>query len=69
MVHLEYNSLNKLYINDSVIVLTASNGQGWRLKKDTSVHFDFSGNELGSDSESVRPGFIINDNFHIIVLL
>ena len=64
MVHLEYNSLNKLYINESVIVLTAPNGQGWRITKGTSVCFDFIGNELGSDNESVRPGFIINDNFH-----
>lgn len=64
MVYLEYNSLNKLYINDSAIVLTATDGQGWRLKKGASVCFNFIDNEIGSDGERVRPGFIINDNFH-----
>lgn len=59
---LDYDKMNAIPVNDSVIVLTQNDGQGWHLRKGDIIEFDYSNLILDSITD-LTVGLMRNDIF------
>ena len=59
---LEYGNLNAIPVNDSVVVLTKKDGQGWNLRKDDVIEFNYKELILDNVTE-MSVGLLKNDIF------
>lgn len=59
---LEYGNLNAIPVNDGVVVLTKKDGQGWYLKKNEVIEFNYKELILDNVTE-MSVGLLRNDIF------